>query len=116
DVDNAMVRKSQIKRLEHTKANRDNEAVTKALKALTECAKTNKGNMLKLAIEAARHRATLGEISDALEEVFGRYKAETKSFSGVYSKEIKNDKPFKKAQELADQFAEMEGRRPRIMV
>lgn len=116
DVDNAKVRKSQIERLEHTKANRDNVAVKKALNALTECAKTNKGNMLELAVEAARHRATLGEISDALEAVYGRYKAETKSFSGVYSKEIKDDKPFKRAQELADQFAEIEGRRPRIMI
>src|SRR5690554_1365814 len=116
DVDNAMVRKAQIERLKHTKENRDNEAVTKALKALTENAKTDKGNVLELAVEAARHRATLGEISDALEEVYGRYKAEIKSFSGVYSKEIKDDKPFKKAQELADQFAEIEGRRPRIMI
>jgi len=116
DVDNAKVRKSQIERLEHTKANRDNDAVKKALNALTECAKTNKGNMLELAVEAARHRATLGEISDALEAVYGRYKAETKSFSGVYSKEIKDDEPFKRAQELADQFAEIEGRRPRIMI
>ncbi|HLW15541.1 MAG TPA: methylmalonyl-CoA mutase family protein, partial [Flavobacteriaceae bacterium] len=110
------VRKAQIERLKHTKENRDNEAVTKALKALTENAKTDKGNVLELAVEAARHRATLGEISDALEEVYGRYKAEIKSFSGVYSKEIKDDKPFKKAQELADQFAEIEGRRPRIMI
>lgn len=116
DVDNAKVRKSQIERLDQTKANRDNEAVTKALNALTECAKTNEGNMLELAVEAARHRATLGEISDALETVYGRYKAETKSFSGVYSKEIKDDEPFKRAQELADQFAEIEGRRPRIMI
>ena len=116
DVDNAKVRKSQIERLDQTKANRDNEAVTKALNALTECARTNEGNMLELAVEAARHRATLGEISDALETVYGRYKAETKSFSGVYSKEIKDDEPFKRAQELADQFAEIEGRRPRIMI
>lgn len=116
DVDNALVRKSQIERLEHTKATRDNQAVAESLKALTDCAKNNKGNVLELAVEAARHRATLGEISDALEEVYGRYKAEIKSFSGVYSKEIKDDKPFKKAQALADQFAEMEGRRPRIMI
>lgn len=116
DVDNALVRKSQIERLEHTKANRDNAAVVKSLKALTDCAKGKEGNMLELAVEAAKHRATLGEISDALEEVYGRYKAEIKSFSGVYSKEIKNDEPFKKAQALADQFAEMEGRRPRIMI
>lgn len=116
DVDNAMVRKSQVERLEHTKANRDNKTVAKALKALTDSAKSNEGNVLELAVEAARHRATLGEISDALEEVYGRYKAEIKSFSGVYSKEIKDDKPFKKAQELADKFAKIEGRRPRIMI
>ena len=72
--------------------------------------------MLALAIEAARHRATLGEISSALEEVYGRYKAKIQSFNGVYSREIKEDPSFRKAQELADHFAEKEGRRPRIMI
>jgi methylmalonyl-CoA mutase len=83
---------------------------------LTEAAKTNQENLLSLAIEAARERATLGEISDALEVAFGRYKAQIKSFSGVYSKEIKDNESFKKARELADKFAEQEGRRPRIMI
>ncbi|NJW55810.1 methylmalonyl-CoA mutase, partial [Salinimicrobium sp. CDJ15-91] len=77
---------------------------------------TNDKNLLALAIEAARERATLGEISDALEEVFGRYKAKIQSFSGVYSKEIKEDPSFKKAREMANLFAEQEGRRPRIMI
>lgn len=116
DVDNAVVRKAQIERLKEIRSTRDNLAVSQALEALTESAKTNKGNVLELAITAARHRATLGEISDALEKVYGRYKAEIKSFSGVYSKEIKDNEEFKKAQELADQFAEIEGRRPRIMI
>ncbi len=83
---------------------------------LTEAARTGKENLLALAVDAARERASLGEISDALEEVFGRYKAQIKSFSGVYSKEIKDDSSFKKAKELADIFAEQEGRRPRIMI
>lgn len=116
DVDNAIVRKAQVERLEHIKTTRNNKAVKKALENLAECAKTNKGNLLEFAVIAAKHRATLGEISDALEAVFGRYKAEIKSFSGVYSKEIKEDESFRKAQKLADQFAEIEGRRPRIMV
>ncbi len=116
DVDNQKVRKGQIALLERIKANRNTEKVTEALKKLTQCAKTGEGNLLALAVEAARERATLGEISDALEEVFGRYKAQIKSFSGVYSKEIKKDPQFAKARELADKFAEQEGRRPRIMI
>ena len=116
EVDNQTVRLGQIKRLDSIKANRDKEAVASALTALTEAAKTGTENLLTLAVEAARHRATLGEISDALEAEFGRYKAQIKSFSGVYSKEIKNDKSFKKAQQMADQFAEQDGRRPRIMI
>src|SRR5690606_40869751 len=86
------------------------------LDKITETAKTGNGNLLELAVEAARHRATLGEISDALESVFGRYKAQIRSFSGVYSKEIKNDESFEKAKQLADEFAKQEGRRPRIMI
>lgn len=116
EVDNDAVRTSQIKRLNKLKKERDSELVEKALKDLTNCAKTNQGNLLDLAINAARLRATLGEISDALESVFGRYKATINSISGVYSKEIKQDKTFKKACNLADKFAELEGRRPRIMV
>jgi methylmalonyl-CoA mutase len=116
EVDNDAVRESQIARLNALKATRNNEEVQKALLNLTECAKTQEGNLLELAIIAAEKRATLGEISDALEKVFGRYKATIKSISGVYSKEINNDPDFEKAKELANKFAELEGRRPRIMI
>ncbi len=116
EVDNQIVRKQQIERLNHIKATRDTEKVKVALENLTNAAKSGEGNLLALAIEAAELRATLGEISDALEAIYGRYKAQIKSFSGVYSKEIKEDSSFKKAQELADKFAKMEGRRPRIMI
>ena len=116
DVDNQMVRNAQIKRLEEIKASRDNEKVQASLEALTQSAKTGQGNLLELAVEAARHRVTLGEISDALEKEFGRYKAEIRSFTGVYSKEMDKDTSFEKARALADQFATIEGRRPRIMI
>jgi len=116
DVDNDMVRKQQIERLHQIKATRDTAKVKECLAKLTDAAKNSNGNLLSLAVEAARNRATLGEISDALEEVFGRYKAQIRSFSGVYSKEIKDDKSFEKAKQLADAFAKKEGRRPRIMI
>jgi len=116
DVDNQMVRKQQIEQLEKIKSSRDNEKVKQTLDKLIATAKTGEGNLLEIAVEAARYRATLGEISDAMETVFGRYKAQIKSFSGVYSKEIKNDESFAKAKELADTFAKQEGRRPRIMI
>lgn len=116
DVDNQMVRKQQIERLQEIKANRNNEQVKICLAKLTQAAKTGTENLLSLAVEAAKNRATLGEISDALEEVFGRYKAQIRTFSGVYSKEIKNDLSFEKAKQLADAFAKKEGRRPRIMI
>ena len=116
DVDNQRVRLSQIESLKTIKAERNKVKVAEALSKLTECARTGEGNLLALAVEAARERATLGEISDALETAFGRYKAQIRSFSGVYSKEINNDKSFEKARQLADQFAELEGRRPRIMI
>lgn len=116
DVDNQKVRQSQLERLATLKKERNTEGVTKTLEALTNCAKTGQGNLLALAVEAAKQRATLGEISDALEVAFGRYKAQIKSFSGVYSKEIKKDPSFEKARAMADQFAELEGRRPRIMI
>jgi methylmalonyl-CoA mutase len=116
EVDNQTVRNQQIESLNKIKAKRDNNKVQATLSKLTEAAKTGKENLLALAIEAARERATLGEISDALEAEFGRYKAQIKSFSGVYSKEIKDDESFKKAKELADKFAEQDGRRPRIMI
>ena len=116
EVDNQTVRLGQIKRLEHIKSTRNTKAVSSTLAELTEAARSGQDNLLALAVNAARERATLGEISDALEEVFGRYKAQIKTFSGVYSKEIKDDKSFQKARELADQFAEQDGRRPRIMI
>ncbi len=116
EVDNNAVRDVQIKRLTQLKANRNTAKVEALLLELTNCAKTGEGNLLALAIEAAEQRATLGEISDALESVFGRYKATINSISGVYSREIKEDKSFKKATKLANKFAEVEGRRPRIMV
>jgi len=116
EVDNQTVRRQQIQRLDSIKASRDNQKVTECLEKLTASAKSGEGNLLELAVDAARHRATLGEISDALETVFGRYKAQIKSFSGVYSKEIKNDESFEKAKQLADEFAKLEGRRPRIMI
>ncbi len=116
DVDNDMVRKQQIERLEQIKATRDNVKVAACLAKLTESAKNGSENLLSLAVEAARNRATLGEISDALEVVFGRYKAQIKSVSGVYSAAIKNDESFEKAKQLANAFAKKEGRRPRIMI
>ncbi|MFY8188039.1 MAG: methylmalonyl-CoA mutase [Flavobacterium sp.] len=116
DVDNEKVHQQQIERLQNIKANRNQKLVDEALAKLTEAAKTSEENLLALAIEAARLRATLGEISDALELVYGRYKAQIKSFSGVYSKEIKQDESFEKAKKLANEFAEKEGRRPRIMI
>ncbi len=116
DVDNTKVRTQQIERLKKLKAERDNAKVQKALDALTEAAQSGEGNLLELAINAAECRCTLGEISTALEKVFGRYKAQIKSIAGVYSKEIKMDKDFSTAKELADKFAALDGRRPRIMV
>jgi len=116
DVDNQMVRKQQVERLDEIKAKRDTEKVNQSLEKLIHCAKTGEGNLLEIAIEAARNRATLGEISDSLESVFGRFKAQIKSFSGVYSAAIKNDETFEKAKQLADAFAKQEGRRPRIMI
>jgi len=116
EVDNELVRAQQIDRLNHIKSTRDIKKVKNILENLTKAASDGSGNLLALAVEAARLRATLGEISDALEQKFGRYKAETKTFSGVYSKEIKNDVSFEKARKLADQFSKNEGRRPRIMI
>ena len=116
EVDNQAVRESQINRLEQIKATRNQEAVEAALSKITQAAQNKQGNLLELAVEAARLRATLGEISDAMELVFGRYKANSKSISGVYSKEIAMDETFLNTQALADKFATIEGRRPRIMV
>ena len=116
EVDNTAVREAQIKRLAKLRAERNNEEVEAALAALTACAETGKGNLLELSIDAARKRASLGEISYALEKVFGRYKAKINLISGVYSAATKETEGFKKAQALADEFAKLEGRRPRIMV
>ncbi len=116
EVDNEAVRQSQIDRLNTLKADRNSTEVAESLADLTACAKSSNGNLLDLAVKAARNRATLGEISDALETVFDRHKAVHKTISGVYSKEIKDDKLFKKATDLADKFATLEGRRPRIMI
>ena len=116
EVDNQTVREQQIERLKRVKAERNSDKVKAALLKLTKAARLGNENLLALAVEAARERATLGEISDALEVEFGRYKAQIKSFSGVYSKEIKDDKSFEKARLLADKFADQDGRRPRIMI
>jgi methylmalonyl-CoA mutase len=116
EVDNTAVRIQQIERLKQLRANRNETAVQAALAAITECAKTGNGNLLELAVEAARVRASLGEISDACEAVAGRYKATIRTISGVYSSETKNDANFQKACELTEKFAQKEGRRPRIMI
>ena len=116
EVDNTVVRESQIARLNKLKAERDTAVVEAKLAALDKCAETGEGNLLELAVDAAENFATLGEISDALENHFGRHKADTKLISGVYSKEVKDDDTFAKAQKLADKFAELEGRRPRVMI
>jgi methylmalonyl-CoA mutase len=116
EVDNDAVRTSQIIRLQTLKNTRDTKKVIQSLKALTEAAESGRENLLALAIEAAQNRATLGEISDALEIIYGRHKATHKTISGVYKKTIQDDTLFQKAQELADQFSVLEGRRPRIMI
>ena len=116
EVDNTQVRKQQIERLNELKANRDEVAVKAALDAITECVKTKEGNLLDLAVKAAKVRATLGEISDACEVVVGRYKAVIRTISGVYSSETKQDADFIRATELTEEFAKREGRQPRIMI
>ena len=115
-VDNTAVRESQIARLKELRANRDEAAVKAALEAITECVKSGKGNLLALAVEAAKLRASLGEISDACEVIVGRYQAVIRSISGVYSSEVKNDSSFEQAKEMVAQFARREGRQPRIMI
>jgi methylmalonyl-CoA mutase len=116
EVDNPAVRRSQIARLKKLRANRNNEEVAAALKAITEAARSGKGNLLELSVEAARRRASLGEISSAIEEVSGRYKAVIRSISGVYSSESGTDSTFEEARALAKEFAKKQGRQPRIMV
>ena len=116
EIDNTAVRQEQIQNLKTLKEGRDEAAVQKALDAITKCVETKEGNLLELAVEAARVRATLGEISYACEKVVGRYKAVIRTISGVYSSESKNDSDFHRACELAEKFAKKEGRQPRIMV
>ncbi|MEL6636562.1 MAG: methylmalonyl-CoA mutase, partial [Bacteroidota bacterium] len=116
EVDNTVVRQAQIERLQRVRSERDEVAVQRALAALTDCARTGEGNLLDLAVRAARLRASLGEISLAMEKEFGRYTATTRTISGVYSKEISMDDSFKQTQGLTNRFAQLEGRRPRIMV
>ncbi|NLX40851.1 MAG: methylmalonyl-CoA mutase [Bacteroidales bacterium] len=116
DVDNTKVRESQIKRLKELRANRDEVKVKAALDAITHAVETKSGNLLALAVEAAKVRATLGEISDACEKIVGRYKAVIRMNTGVYSSEVKNDSDFEKAKAMVAEFAKKEGRQPRIMV
>jgi len=116
DVDNTAVRLSQIERLKELRANRNEADVQAALAKITEAAKTGKGNLLELAVDAAQKRASLGEISDACEAVAGRYKAVIRTISGVYSSESKGDETFNKATALVEEFAKKEGRQPRIMI
>jgi methylmalonyl-CoA mutase len=115
-VDNAAVREKQLARLAEVRARRNSKEVEVALNALTRCAETGEGNLLDLAVSAARKRATLGEISGALEKVFGRYQVVQHTISGVYSAESRQDGDFVKARKLTDDFAKSEGRRPRILV
>jgi methylmalonyl-CoA mutase len=116
DIDNAAVRESQLKRLAQLKRERDNDAVRASLEQLEQCATTGQGNLLECAVDAARKRATLGEISSALEKVWGRYQATTRTIAGVYSAESGNAAEFRKAQQMVAEFEKEEGRRPRILV
>lgn len=116
EVDNAQVKASQLKRLQEVKAQRNDKEVQHALANLKKCAETKEGNLLTLAVEAARKRATLGEISDAMEKAFGRYQATVKTISGVYARAVSNNQDFVVARKLSDAFAKEEGRRPRILV
>jgi methylmalonyl-CoA mutase len=116
EVDNTKVRDAQLTRLKELRANRNEQEVNHLLKELEEAAKNKSGNLLEIAIRCARKRASLGEISDAMERVFGRYQATIRSISGVYSHEAMEDKDFILAKELTDKFSKLEGRRPRIMI
>ncbi len=116
EVDNEEVRRKQIERLERIKRERNGEFVRKALEDLTQAARKREGNLLELAVEAAKHRATLGEISGALEQVFGRYQPSIQLMTGVYKQAAQNDDSFKQARSLADEFERLTGRRPRILI
>mgnify|MGYP006281897933 FL=1 len=116
EIDNDAVRRTQVERLRAVKERRDEDAVRRALRGITECAETGDGNLLARCVEAARARATLGEISDALETIFGRHTARSESISGAYASEARDDEAFQGARRRADAFAERAGRRPRLMV
>jgi methylmalonyl-CoA mutase len=116
DIDNAAVRESQLKRLDQLKRKRDQDAVRQSLERLEQCAASGKGNLLDCAVDAARRRATLGEISAAMEKVWGRYQATARTIAGVYSAETGNGQEFKKARQMVAEFEKAEGRRPRILV
>jgi methylmalonyl-CoA mutase len=116
DIDNTAVRESQIARLKKLRAERSSAEVEQSLAAISKCAETGDGNLLALAVDAARKRASLGEISDALEKVYGRCQAVVRSISGVYSAESQNSAEFQKAHKMVEEFSELEGRRPRIMI
>lgn len=116
EIDNSVVREGQIARLEKMRKERDTDKVTAALEAIEKAAATGEGNLLELAVEAAKCRASLGEISDAMEKDFGRYKATIRNISGVYSHEVAGDKAFAEAKELANEFEKLEGKRPRVMI
>lgn len=116
EVDNTAVLRQQLARLDEVKRSRDNDAVRRSLETLEKCAETGEGNLLALSVEAARNRATLGEISSALEKVFGRYRATTSLNTTIYQSQMQDNPLFEQAQKLADSFADYEGRRPRIMV
>ena len=116
NIDNTAVRAAQIKRLENIKKNRDTKLALQALDALTEAAKTGQGNLLELAIVAAKQRCTVEEITEAMAKVFGRYTAKIRSINGIYAKEMKNNTKYEKAKELTHKFEKLYGRRPRILV
>ena len=116
EVDNTAVRLAQIERLKKLRSERNEAEVQASLAIITKAVETGEGNLLELAIDAAKKRASLGEISDACEKIVGRYKAIIRTIEGVYKSEIKGEDEFKKAQELAKKFSEMEGRQPRIMI
>ena len=116
EIDNEFVRKNQINKIKKLKKNRNNNDVKKTLNEIKLCAKNNNKNLLALAVEAAKKRATLGEISLAIEEVYGRYQPKIKSLSGVYKSKMKKNKLFNKAIKLSDNFSEIQGRRPRILI
>ena len=116
EIDNETVKKQQLERLDYLKSTRDQVKVQESLTQLTYVARTSQGNLLQAAIECAKNKATLGEISSAMEEVFGRYTAKTHAIKGIYEQGMKQDEGFETAKRLADEFAESEGRRPRIMI